>query len=366
VLGSHPLLSTQQVAGLTRPRLLEKNVPAPSDQIPARLLAVPVGGGQVVVVGASLEARQEALNGLATLLWIGLPIALATMTLVSWMIAGAALHPVERMRAEAAAISATEAGRRLNVPSTNDEIARLGDTLNEMLARLEGAIENERRLVDDASHELRTPLGILNAELELALARARTPDELTSALHSALEESKRLSQLAEDLLVLARSEGRRLPVRLEEGDVGAVASAIVDSFGPRAADQGVSIDTHLDGSPVAHFDVLRMRQALSNLVDNALQHTPPNGHVDIVIRSRPDAVKVAVSDTGPGFPPDFLDHAFAPFTRADIARRRADGGTGLGLAIVRAVAEAHGGTARAYNSAKGGAVVELLMPLSSA
>ena len=145
---------------------------------PARLVAMPTPQGPVVVVGIALEERNDALAGLATLLWIGGPVLLIVVSGLAWFLAGAALRPVERIRQETSAISEGDLEKRLQVPATGDEIARLATTLNEMLARLEQAFERERRFVDDASHELRTPLGILRTELELALRRSRTREEM--------------------------------------------------------------------------------------------------------------------------------------------------------------------------------------------
>ena len=158
-----------------------------------------------LVVGESLAQRERALDALHALLAIGGPLALLIASAVGYALAAAALRPVERMRRHAAAVTAAETSERLPVPPANDEIGRLGRTLNEMLARLEVAFKRERAFVSDASHELRTPLAILRTELELALRGEHTREELEAALRSAAEESERLSQLAEDLLVIARS-----------------------------------------------------------------------------------------------------------------------------------------------------------------
>ncbi len=181
-----------------------------------RLLARPVnahGAPAVLVVGESLAQRERALDALRTLLVVGGPLALLLASVVGYALAAAALRPVERMRRHAAAVTAAGTGERLPVPPANDEIGRLGTTLNEMLARLDVAFKRERAFVSDASHELRTPLAILRTELELALRGEHTREELEEALKSAAEESERLSSLAEDLLVIARSDQGQLPVR---------------------------------------------------------------------------------------------------------------------------------------------------------
>jgi two-component system OmpR family sensor kinase len=361
-LGSRALLSRGDLAGLRRPRFFQVVVPAEEEPVVARLLAVPAEGGGVVIVGASLDDQQEALARLAALLLVGGPVALVLAAGVGWLISGAALRPVERMRSEAAAISASEPGRRLPVPGTGDEVARLAETLNAMLERLEEALERERRFVDDASHEIRTPLANLRTELELALRRSRSPEQLERAVVSAAQESERLTRLAEDLLVLARRDHGRLPVRREAVDLSEVVRAVVEGFAARAAEKGVAIDTHVPEGFLATVDPLRIRQALGNLLDNAIDHMPPGGRVTLVAAPEDGAVTFEVSDTGRGFPDGFLPRAFEPFARPDGARSRLDGGTGLGLAIVRAVAEAHGGSAEARNRPEGGASVLLRIP----
>src|ERR671925_14641 len=297
VLESTPGVAAAIRAGEVRvARFEDTSARTVEEVVPARVLLVPLDDGRVLLVGASVEDQEEALARLAALLLIGGPAALALVVIVVWLIVGAALRPVEAMRSEAAAISASEPDRRLPVGQTDDELARLGRTLNEMLERLQRALERERRFVDDASHELRTPLANLKAELDLSIRRARTPDELEVALRSAAEETDRL-------------------------------------------------------------DPLRMRQAIGNLIDNALRHAPPGGRVSVALARANGELTISVSDSGPGFPPEFLADAFEPFTRDDAARSRSDGGTGLGLAIVRAIAEAHGGSAEARKTARGAEVV---------
>jgi signal transduction histidine kinase len=266
------------------------------------------------------------------------------------------------MRGEAAAISASAPGRRLPVPGTGDELARLAETLNAMLERLEEAIERERRFVDDASHELRTPLANLKAELDLALRRSRTVDELERALRSAAEETDRLARLADDLLVLARSDRGRLPIRREPVDVARMVGGTVDTFAARASERGVGIDVRVPEELRADVDELRMRQALGNLLDNGLRYVPFGGRMRVAAERHDGSLRLEVRDTGPGFPPEFLPIAFEAFARPDVSRSRPGGGTGLGLAIVAAVAEAHGGTVVADNLPGGGAVVVLSIP----
>lgn len=361
-LPAKALLSSRDVGELRGPRFFESETRINQEAVPGRFLAVRAADGRVFVVGASLEEQHEAVSRLLILLAVGGPVALAMASGVGWLVAGAALRPVERMRIEAEAVSASEPGRRLPVPGTGDELARLGETLNRMLGRLEDAVERERRFVSDASHELRTPLANLKAELELALRRSRTPEELAGALRSAAEETERLTRLAEDLLILARMDGGRLPLRREDLDIGDLVRDIVGAFSGRASERGIFLESRFEDGIRARVDPMRLRQAVGNLLDNAFRYTDPGGRVTVDLTQLDGTLSIEVADTGVGIPPTLVAKLLQPFSRADALRGPGVEGTGLGLAIVRAVAEAHGGAVEAGNRAEGGAVVVLRLP----
>jgi two-component system, OmpR family, sensor kinase len=347
-LGDRPLLTGQQLTHAAAATIVVERPSVPGSDDPVRLLATPVqaqGGRLLVVVGASLEGRAEALESLLGQLLVGGPIALLLSSLLAYGLAAAALRPVESMRREAEAVSAAEPGRRLPLPPTHDEIARLGTTINSMLGRLEAALARERRFVSDASHELRTPLAALRTELELALRRERTPEELQSALRSAAEETERLAHLAEDLLVLARAGGGHLPVRPEPLPAADLLADVRERYARRAAEAGRPLEVQADDRLRLSVDRLRAEQALGNLVENALRHG--GGRILLQAHRHDGRIELHVRDQGQGFPPDFIGHAFEPFSRADPAR--AGGGAGLGLAIVELIARAHGGGAHAAN-----------------
>jgi heavy metal sensor kinase len=349
--------------GIQAPTYFEREAVTIDDEVvPARMIAVSLANGDVLVVGASLDDQEQMLARVATALALGGPLALALVIAVTWFLVGWTLRPVESMRLEAAAISASAPGRRLPVPNSDDELARLAETLNAMLERLEEAIQRERRFVDDASHELRTPLSNLKAGLELALRRSRTAVELEASVRSAAVETHRLERLAEDLLVLARADRGRLPIRREPVDVARMVGGTVESFAARAAERHVRIDVCVPEALRADVDELRIRQAVSNLLDNGIRAVPSGGRVSIAAERDDGSLRLEVRDSGPGFPPDFLPVAFEAFTRPDAARSRPYGGVGLGLAIVAAVAQAHGGSVRADNLPGGGAVVILSIP----
>jgi len=308
----------------------------------ARLLAGPAAGdgrSLIAVVGASTSDRDETLSGLIATFSIGAPIALLISSALGYALASAALRPVEAMRVRAQEITLERRGERLPLPPSEDEVNRLGRTLNEMLERIEGSLERERAFVADASHELRTPLGLLRAELELGSRPDRDLEEARAAMSSAIEEADRLRRLADDLLVLDRSDGGGLTIERGEVPVGGLLERTRARFAARAEEEGREISVNADGGLTASLDPARVEAALSNLVDNALRHG--SGEVRLAGRADRDALVLEVSDAGAGFPAAFVPKAFDRFSRAETGRTT--GGTGLGLAIVKAIAEAHGG-----------------------
>ena len=316
-----------------------------------RVLAASVrarGEELVTVVGTSREENDEAVSTLLALELLGLGAALVLASAAGYFVVGAALRPMEAMRRRADEIT-DDPGARLPEPPVDDEVGRLAVTLNAMLDRLDAAQAGQRRFVADASHELRTPLAILKAEIDVALLRDRSAEELRAALRSTGDEADRLVRLAEDLLLLSRSDEGTPPPREQFaldpllGDVAERADAPVHV----EAATGLTI----------RGDRAALERALVNLVENALTH----GAGDVVLSARTDeeALRIAVRDHGPGFDPGFAPHAFERFTRGDAART--GGGAGLGLSIVEAVARAHGGSAT-VSGADPGARVELVLP----
>jgi signal transduction histidine kinase len=322
-----------------------------------RVLALPTTGG-VAVLARSLEARDESLDHLRHELLIFLPLALLAASLGGYALTARALAPVELLRRRAESVNPGEPSR-LPVPPAGDEISRLAQTLNEMLARLQAAVEHERRFVADASHELRTPLALLRTELDLALRRPRSREELESALRSAADETQRLSRLAEDLLLIARADQGPLPIRQETVAVDDLLADAATRFASRASSLGRELRVSESGLHVA-ADPLRVGQALVNLVDNALTHGA--GTVELRAEERGVFVELHVSDEGSGFPPGFRERAFDRFSRADEAR--SGGGSGLGLSIVELVAVAHGGSAGLGDPESGGADAWISLPLA--
>ena len=363
-LRGQPVLSREQAADAANDPAFFERSGLPGVDGAARFLATPIeadGRGLVAVVGASLADRNDALGSLTTLLLIGGSVALLLASLAGYGATATALRPVEAMRRRAAAISADVPDQRLPVPVAGDELTRLGQTLNEMLGRLEESMERERRFVDDASHELRTPLALHKTELELALRYGAGEQELRSAITSAVEEIDQLIQLAEDLLVVARLEENGLALSREQIFVSDLLRATAERFSARAAQASRRLVAGDADGVALEGDRLRLEQALTSMVDNALRYG--EGEIRLWARTNGDRVELHVSDRGPGFPPEFISHAFERLSRADAARAR--GGSGLGLAIVDTIATAHGGRAAAKNSPGGGADVWIELPANA-
>jgi signal transduction histidine kinase len=301
----------------------------------------------LVYAGASLQAQQDAVHTAATVMLIGLPVLLGVVARVTWTVTRRALRPVEAIRQEMAAITASEdLARRVPVPATHDEVARLARTTNETLAALETSVERQRRFVADASHELRSPIASLRTQLEVAAAHPELLD-----LDGAVEDTVRLQHLAADLLLLARLDaGERA------GDTRFDLAALVRE---RAADRP-RVTVEARGVDVAGSRG-QVGRLLANLLDNAQRHA--RSEVSVAVRRDGDRAVVEVADDGDGVPDGDRERIFERFVRLDEARARDDGGAGLGLAIARDVAVRHGGTLTVRNAPAGGALFELRLPV---
>ncbi|MEX0948627.1 MAG: ATP-binding protein [Acidimicrobiia bacterium] len=320
-------------------------------------------GERVVVVATSLESTNAAVTRVRNAVLVGGAFAVGIAAIGGWLLATAALRPVERMRRKAAEISEHDSSSRLPVPATHDEIAALATTMNQLLAELHTALARQRAFVSDAGHELRTPLAVLRAELELAGRPHRSTEQLQDAIEHAGVETDRLARLTEDLLFLAhRDDG--IDPHFEATPLVDVLARATDARRARADQRNVHLRLEADSTVSARVAPDLLQLAIDNLLANAVRYSTPGTVVTVRLRRDDGAAAIEVLDEGPGFPPEFLPHAFERFRRADESRARADGGTGLGLAIVRSVAEVHGGTAVAGNRPGGGAVVTVRIPVT--
>jgi two-component system OmpR family sensor kinase len=332
-----------------------------------RLLTMPVVRGgrvtQIVQVGISLHRSLSALERYLDTLLVLIPLGVALAAVGGALIARKALGPVDEMALAARRITAEDLGRRIALRGTGDELDRLAETLNGMLARLATAFTETRRFAADAAHELRTPLTALKGGIEVSLRAARSAEAYRQVLTSSLEEVERLIRLAEDLLLLSRStaglEAPRAPVELEPLLLGVFESGVRLAQGT-----GVSVRLNDVAPATVRGDALALRRAVLNLIENAVKYTPAGGKVELSLTSGDGHASLMVEDTGIGIAPADSERIFEPFVRLDAARARETGGTGLGLAIARAVVLAHGGTLTVASALGAGSRFIIRLPLA--
>jgi signal transduction histidine kinase len=312
-------------------------------------------GPLTVVVASPLESARRSADELGNGLWLLTAFLTVLVGVLAWIIAGRALRPVEAIRSEVLAISATTMHRRVPVPAGRDEVRRLAETMNEMLDRLEGASARQREFVSDASHELRSPVATMRTELEVALRDPERADWPALATRL-LAENERLGSLVDDLLELARlDEGRTDPTVTSVDIDELVLAEVAHRSGPVEFDtRGVS-GGRVEGSG------RQLAQVVRNLLDNAARHA--NARVAVGVTTDDDEVVLSVQDDGPGIAVEDRARVFDRFTRLDAARARDAGGTGLGLALVKRIVSLHGGTVCvADTNGQGGARFEVRLP----
>ncbi|MEU6388507.1 HAMP domain-containing sensor histidine kinase [Streptomyces sp. NPDC046939] len=308
-------------------------------------------GELTVHAGAPLSAEQGAVSSALTAMLIGFPVLLVVVGGVTWLVTRRALRPVEAIRAEMAAVTASrDLARRVPEPDTHDEVARLARTTNETLAALEDAVERQRRFVADASHELRSPIASLRTQLEVGAAHPELLD-----VPGAVEDTVRLQELAADLLLLARLDAGEKPGAAEVD----LAALVREELSQRTGDR-LPVTVAARGSARVTGSRSQLARVLGNLVDNAQRHARTGVRVTLAVE-RGRAV-LGVADDGDGVPEGERERIFERFVRLDDARSRDGGGAGLGLAIARDVAERHGGTLTVRAAPEGGALFELGLP----
>lgn len=315
---------------------------------------VGVAQSQVSVEG-ELAGLRRALLGSGV-------FALLLATAGGWWIAHAALRPVALMAAQARQITDRTPGSRLASPGPGDELGVLAGAFNDLLARLESALAQQRQFMADASHELRTPVSIARTAIDVTLSRQDRPeDEFRDCLGIVAEQMRRLSRLVEDMFTLARADVAGLPLDRGPLYLDELVADCVNEARVLAGAKGVGLDWRGPSDLEASGDERRLRQVLMNLLDNAIRHTPSGGLVRVDLVAQPDSVEVAVTDTGEGIPEVERERVFARFVRLD--SRRPSEGAGLGLPIARAIAEAHGGTLVLQRSDASGSTFLVRLPL---
>jgi heavy metal sensor kinase len=331
-----------------------------------RVLTTPVMDNgrvvNVVRVGMSLENMHQTKKRFLLIMAGLLPLTLLLSGGGGWLLAGRALRPIDSMTRTANKISAEHLNQRLAVSGSDDELDRLARTINDMLDRIDGSLQEMRRFSADASHELQTPLTILKGEIEVALLKQRNPSEYELVLHSCLEEIDRINKLVEGLLLLARADAGALKLDLQPLDMAQLTHTLCTQMHPLARQYGVTLHHELLNSVIVDGDELQLQRMLMNLIDNGIKYSSTGGEVTVSVEKGSDHAVIRVQDSGPGFSAAEAEKIFDRFHRAPQARQQHSKGSGLGLSIARSIALAHGGNIKAESVPGSGSSFTVSLP----
>lgn len=323
-------------------------------------VGTPPTQSDTIQIAIDISLEEELLKRYRFWFWVILLATSVFFPFAGYQIARRGIHPVEEIAATARRITSTNLRERIRAEGYPSELAALAGTFNEMLDRLEESFERISRFSADIAHDLRTPVNNIRGEAEVALARARSVDEYREVLESSLEEAVRLSDLIGDLLFLGRAESPLGNLHRQRVDVHELLCTVREYYDATASNGRISLVTAVSNEPVtAEVDRSLMLRAISNLVSNAIAHTPPKGTVRLAAAAEGAAVRIEVSDTGMGIPAEALPRVFDRFFRVDPSRSKASGGTGLGLAIVQSIMTLHGGSAEITSQFGHGTIVTL-------
>jgi heavy metal sensor kinase len=311
---------------------------------------------------AALEERlQQQLREILVVLVLGLPLIVGLAGVGGYVLARRALSPIDHLAGEARRITAERLHERLSVPNEHDEIGRLAAVINDTFARLESSFDQLRRFTADASHELRTPLSVIRGIGENALRETRTPPEYKDAMGSMLEEVDRLTRLVDTLLKLSRGDAGTIRLAHDVLDLGDLTREVVSSLGILAEERQQRLQVDAADNVRVSADRLVLRDALTNLVDNAIKYGPLRSTIDVRVAADGNQATLTVTDAGPGIPAEHRERIFDRFYRVDEGRSRDMGGTGLGLAIAKWAVEANGGQI-SLETATTGSVFRITLP----
>jgi signal transduction histidine kinase len=336
--------------------------PVPIGESDFRVVAQSVAAHEqifTIYAAASLNPVAEAVEALVAILIVGIPVLITLVGLTVWFMIGRTLHPVEAIRAEVASIGDRELDRRVPVPDTDDEIARLAATMNQMLDRLQLSSDQQRRFVADASHELRSPLAAIRSQLEVDLLHAENAN-WAIVYEGVLDETLRMQRLVEDLLLLARNDAGTLPKPLEPVDLDDIIFGLVQRIQPTTP---ITINTAQVSGAQVHGDPDTLARLVRNLLENAIRYAVDR--IEVTLTETGGQAILSIADDGRGIPPDYRTRIFDRFARLDEARDRNRGGTGLGLAITSEIASHHGGSVTVADSPSGGALFTVAIPSTS-
>jgi len=315
----------------------------------------------IIQVSGSLKPIYAHLRKLKTALFVFLPSAVFLVILSSFFLTKMTLRPVDDMTNAMCQITSNNLLQKIEIPVTNDEIKRLAETFNNMLIRLDEAFSSQQQFIQDVSHELRTPLTALKGKQEVALNKKRSPEEYESVLAVNLEEINKMSQLVEDLLVLARLENKEPLLKIQPVNLTLMIGRILDSMKLLADQKDIVLLFSSNDQVFIEADQSQVSRAISNIVDNAIKYTPSKGRVDIKLSKDNTSAKIAISDTGIGINNSELPYIFDRFYRAD--KSRSSSGFGLGLSIAKSIVDAHKGRIEVESAPDNGTTFTIFLPL---
>ncbi len=333
-------------------------------RIAVRRINVPPDRAYIVMAGEPLGVVEDELEALRTILAYSVPIALVIAGIGGSLLARKSLAPVVAMAERAGRLGAGNLGGRLPVGNPRDELGRLAETFNDLLGRLSVAFQQQQRFMADASHELRTPVATTRTAAAVTLQRPhRDEAEYREALKIVEDQADRLARIVDDMLTLARADAGEYPVRADQVYLNELIEEVARDARVLAGDSGVNIDVDVDGDTPVVGDEHLLKRLVTNLLDNAIRHSPAGSTVRIALTREAGRCVITVADNGPGIPAEAQPHIFERFYRADAARtRREDRGAGLGLAIAKWIAEAHHGALELVGSSAAGTIVRASLP----
>ncbi|MBA2451780.1 MAG: heavy metal sensor histidine kinase [Chloroflexia bacterium] len=330
-----------------------------------RVLAVPINRDGITIgalaVGESDEDIGDTLESLTNIIRVAFPVTILLAAVVGLLLAHRALAPIDRITRTARQLSAKDLSQRLDLDLPDDELGRLARTFDEMLERLETAFQRQRQFTSDASHELRTPLTIIKGQIEVTLSRPRDAVAYREVLGAIGEQSDRMIDLVNSLLLLARADAGQIPIQRDPVDVAAAVEIAIDELRLLAEEHDVRLSFDGQAATIT-ADLTLFHQVLFNLLHNAIRHTPAGGSVQVNWSLGRGSLRLEVHDTGLGIAPEQLPRIFDRFYRVDVARARNEGGAGIGLAICRWIVEAHGGSISAESEVGAGSTFVVILP----
>jgi len=329
-------------------------------RVAARRFAIE-GRQYVLLVAESLHSIEGDLWIVRRVLYLALPLVLLVAGLGGFLLATKSLAPLRWMAEQARNITDKNLESGLDIGPAHEELRVLSDSFNELLSRLDQSLETMRRFVADASHELRTPLAVIRGEADVALDHDRSPTEYKESLAIIQDEARRLTRLIDDLLNLARADAGHMNLRVEEFYMNDLLVECCRSVQGAAVAKNIGVECQSPGDMAYRGDQELLRRLVLNLLDNAIRYTPPGGKVSVRLEAANGDLRLQVSDTGIGIPPDAARHIFERFYRGDQARSRQNGGFGLGLSIVRWIAESHNGTVELSSEPGAGTTFTVLL-----